>query len=157
MKIINEYNNALKEYNMEDYIEIYKKYSNITLGHGRGGYTPLNALVEFKIDSDFVKNYIVKSFETYTYYTLYDYSSEFIDELVEYTQARLHLTTPDYSCVDIGRICEDIEKSFPMISCVITKIPDIAYTYIPEKPDINIHDTRINAIIEKMEQDEREM
>lgn len=145
------------------FLKIYKKYSKIALGHGHGGYCAVDALVEFKINNDFIENYIIKSHHIYSpgYFVREDFQKQvdkFVDELVEYTQDRLLTADPDYNnVVDIKWICDDIERLFPMISCVITEIPNIGYTHVPEEPNINIHNTRINEIIEEIEQNEIEM
>ncbi len=138
---------------METKLEIYKKYQKITLGCG---YL-VNVLVKFTIDIDFVKNYIIKSNNIYNISgfvreDIEEQVSEFIDELVEYMQDRLLTADPDYiNTVNIKWICQDIEELFPMISCNITKIPDISYTKIPEEPDVSAFEEKISAIRDKIE------
>lgn len=138
---------------METKLEIYKKYQKITLG---GGYL-VNVLVKFTIDIDFVKNYIIESNDIYDISgfvreDIEEQVGEFIDELVEYMQDRLLTADPDYiNTVNIKWICHDIKESFPMISCEITKIPDISYTKVPEEPDISEFEGKISAIREKIE------
>ena len=145
-----------------EYLKIYKKYSKVALGHGQI-YSPVDALVEFKIDNDFIKNHIAKSdcvFDRLGFVRedIQEQVDKFVDELVEYTQNQLLIGDPDYNnIVDVEWICDDIEELFPTISCVVTKIPNIAYTHIPEEPNIDLHSIDIDAIREEIEQDEKEM